>query len=398
MSSLQLAVVCFVLILLVYRVLVKPLFSPIRHLPAPTQTPPHRRLFIEPGADQLAEWAHQIPNEGFIRYHGILNIQKVLVTDPKIVHEVLATRPYSFIKPPPISKIIRSLLGNGLVVVEGDPHKTQKKALQPAFKLRNIKDFYPVFRRKTEELVSVLSADIKAEKQHNDFPTVDLGSRLNAATLDIITLASFGLDFLCLKDPNNKLATDYIRGFAPSKDAQKYRMLALILPDFLLDRLPLKRNQELRSSVAAVRECAGNVIVKRCAALNNSGKQLSSGSHNDILGIVMAESGVRDKEALVNQSMTILGAGHDTIHFSIESAIWEMVRNPHMQNRLRSEVRCSRQAAAKDSDKQATGPDDIDSLPYLQAVCEETLRLHHSIPLMHRRSIEDMMIVSLDIR
>lgn len=392
MSSLQLVVVVSILILLIYRLLVKPLSSPIRHLPAPTQAPAHKRLLIEPNADQLAEWVHQIPNEGFIRYHAILNVQKVLVTDPKIVHEILVTRPYSFIKPPPISKIIRSLLGNGLVVVEGDPHKTQKKALQPAFKLRNIKDFYPVFRRKTEELVSILSADIEVGKQHDNCPAIDLGSRLNAATLDIITLASFGLDFLCLKDPNNKLATNYIRGFAPSKDAQKYRMLALILPDFLLDRLPLKRNQELRSSVAAVRECANNVIEKRCAALTTPEKQLSDASHNDILGIVMAESGVRDKETLVNQSMTILGAGHDTIHFSIESAIWEMVKNPHIQEQLRSEVQRSRQTAAKDSDEQATGPADIDSLPYLQAVCEETLRLHHSVPLMHRRSIEDMVI------
>jgi cytochrome P450 len=207
-------------------------------------------------------------------------------------------------------------------------------------------------------------------------------------TLDIIGHASFGIDFACLKDPENKLATDYARGFAPSKEAQKYRMLALILPKFLLDNLPLKRNQELRSAVAAVRECASRVIDQRCAALDGSEKHSTGPHHKDIIGIVMAESGVRDKETLINQSITILGAGHDTVHFTIESAIWQMVKNPVVQDRLRTEVRAIHEAADKNSDD----TDDIDNLPYLQAVCNETLRLHHSVPLMHRRSIEDVVV------
>jgi cytochrome P450 len=178
----------------------------------------------------------------------------------------------------------------------------------------------------------------------------------------------------------------------PSKEAQKYRMLALILPDFLLDRLPLRRNQELRFAVAAVRECASKVIKQRSAALDCSDKEPSVASYNDILGIVMAQSGVRDLETLVNQSMPILGAGHDTIHFTIESAIWEIVKNPDVQNRLRDEIRQSRDTTAKGSGELATGFTDIDNLPYLQAVCEETLRLHHSIPLMQRRSITDVVL------
>jgi cytochrome P450 len=211
-------------------------------------------------------------------------------------------------------------------------------------------------------------------------------------TLDIIGHASFGIDFACLKDPENKLATDYARGFAPSKEAQKYRMLALILPKFLLDNLPLKRNQELRSAVAAVRECASRVIDQRCAALGGSEKHSTGPHHKDIIGIVMAESGVRDKETLINQSITILGAGHDTVHFTIESAIWQMVKNPLVQDRLRSEIQSMHEAAEKSSDKRSDDMDDIDNLPYLQAVCNETLRLHHSVPLMHRRSIEDVVV------
>jgi cytochrome P450 len=390
MSSLRYAGIALVVLFLVYKFFVKPLSSPLRYLPNPSQRPAHKRLFVEPDADQLAKWAHDIPNEGFIKYHGILNVQKVLVTDPNAVHDILTARPYSFIKPPAISKIIRSLLGNGLVVVEGDAHKTQKKALQPAFKVRNIKDFYPVFKRKTEELVRSLPTTMT--HLGNGTPAIDLGSKLHAATLDVISLASFGKDFACLKDPTSKLVTDYIQGFAPSKDAQKYRMLALLLPTFVLDRLPLKRNRELRSAVNAVRDYASVEIEQRCDALSKTEKETASANIKDILGIVMAESGVRDKEALTNQSLTILGASHDTVHLTIQGAIWEMVKNPNVQERLRGEVRSYREAVAKSSVDRTMETPDIDDLPYLQAVCEETLRLHHAVPMMLRRSIGDVLV------
>jgi cytochrome P450 len=179
MLNLSLASLVAILLLLVYRLVIKPLSSPLRHLPAPSQGPAYKRLLVEPNVDQLAQWCHEIPNEGFIRYRGILNTEKVLVTDPSAVHDIFSIRPYSFIKPPPISKIIRSILGEGIIVVEGDAHKSQKKALQPAFKVRNIKDFYPVLKRKTEELVSTLSTALKYQGESVDSSAIDLGSRLN---------------------------------------------------------------------------------------------------------------------------------------------------------------------------------------------------------------------------
>lgn len=208
----------------------------------------------------------------------------------------------------------------------------------------------------------------------------------------MIGLASFGKDFSCMRDPSNKLARDYALGFAPSEDAQKYRMLALFLPESILNRLPLKRNQEIRTAVAAVRESAGDEVDQRCATLEKLEKKSSDAHYKDILGTVMAESGVRDKETLINQSTTILGAGHDTIHSSIEGAIWEMVKNPHIQERLRNEVRHYYKATANAPTNQSTVTSDIDSLPYLQAVCNETLRMHHAVPMMHRGSVEDVVI------
>jgi cytochrome P450 len=388
MSNLQLAIAGVLIALLVHRFLIKPLSSPLRHLPTPDQGPARKRLFIEPGPDQLAEWAHEIPNQGFIKYHGVLNIQKVLLTDPSAIHDILAVKPYSYIKPPPISKIIRSLVGDGLIVAEGEAHKTQKRAMQLAFKASQVKDLYPVFERKAKELIDKLS---EVTKMGDSSTSVDLGSYLHHTTLDIIGIAGFGLDFKCLKEPGNKLATDYARGFTPSKSAQKYRMLALFMPPWLLDLLPLKRNQDLRAAVAAVWESASNVIKEKGAALDGQAKQAENVTHNDVIGVLMKEGNVRDEQTLVNQAMTVVAAGHDTLHFVIESAIWEMSRHPAIQDRLRQEIRQSLKSSTEASDGEVHHSD-IDNLPYLQAICNEVLRLHHSVPTVYRRSIEDVVV------
>lgn len=392
MSALQLVFVGTVTLLLVHKLVIRPLFSPLRHLPAPDQGPVRTRFFVEPGPDQLRTWAHEIPNDGFIRYYGLLNVEKVLVTDPNGAHDILAAQPYSYVKPSRITTIIRSLLGDGIVVVEGHAHKVQKKAMQPAFKHRQIKDLYPVFRRKTDELIDVLTKAINEKSSDDETSLIDLGTYLHQATLDIIGIAGFGLDFNCLKDSENQLAWDYARGFNPSKAARKYRLLALALPSWLLDRLPIKRNQDLRAAVAAIRECTGKLIEERGARLDSekpgASEEAPENGSKDIIGMLMADHGVRDKETLINQSMTILGAGHDTVHFAINCAIWEMCKHPGMQERLRKEIRQNSKDPATASGDVSTDAGSIDNLPYLQAVCDEVLRLHNSVPTLYRVNTE----------
>ena len=81
MPNLPLASLVAAALLLIYGLVIKPRSSPLRHLPAPSQGPAHKRLLVEPNADQLAQWCHEIPNEGFIKYHGILNVQKGLTLE-----------------------------------------------------------------------------------------------------------------------------------------------------------------------------------------------------------------------------------------------------------------------------------------------------------------------------
>lgn len=71
----------------------------------------------------MREWASTIPNDGLIRYTHIFNSDRVLITSPKALGEVLVTKNYEFIKPPQFTTGLGQLLGIGILLAEGEEHK-----------------------------------------------------------------------------------------------------------------------------------------------------------------------------------------------------------------------------------------------------------------------------------
>lgn len=55
------------------------------------------------------------------------------------------------------------ILGIGILLAEGDEHKMQRKKLMPAFSYRHIKDLYPVFWKKSREMVECVTEASKSD-------------------------------------------------------------------------------------------------------------------------------------------------------------------------------------------------------------------------------------------
>lgn len=76
----------------------------------------------EPG-DPSKNWSQDIPNNGLMRYYLMLNMERILVTSPKALGEILVQKAYDFEKPRRATFLLSMILGNGLVLAEGDVHK-----------------------------------------------------------------------------------------------------------------------------------------------------------------------------------------------------------------------------------------------------------------------------------
>jgi cytochrome P450 len=338
-----------------------------------------------------------IPNEGIIRYLGPFNQERLLITTPKGLSEVLTTKSYDFIKPQMLRYSLGRILGIGLLLAEGDEHKLQRKNLMPAFSFRHIKDLYSVFWSKGREGVQAIMEEIKDKAAQSDgkaTAVIEASSWASRITLDIIGVAGMGRDFEAIKNPNNRLTQAYNRVFKPSVQARILQLLGLIVNPRFLSWVPLQRNKDL--------EDAAKIIRAECHELINEKKRKLAQSKLDdvdILSVALTSGGFSDSN-LVDQLMTFLAAGHETTASALTWAIYLLAKNPEMQSRLRAEVRAHLPPLGNpgDDDQNSTVTSvDIDRLPYLNAVCNEVLRYFPPAPLTLRRAARDTTICGVHI-
>lgn len=319
-----------------------------------------------------------MPNDGVLYYRWLFNESRVLVTNPKALAEVLVQRNYEFKKPEGLRSGLGRLLGVGILLAEGDEHKRQRKLLMPAFSFRHIKDLYPIFWNKSKEMTSRISETIKSSPDGSS--VVEIREWASRATLDIIGLAGCGKDFDSLTHPENDLNQTYKSIFSSTRGAQLVQLFLNMLPMWLVVALPLKRNDEIGKAIHTIKTVARELIADKRAKLEKG-----EAKHVDILSVAMESGGFSDED-LVNQLMTFLAAGHETTASAMSWAVYLLCQHPEAQTKLRQEIR-------KELDMNGEiNSTEIDRLPYLNAVLNETMRLFPPVPLTIRESAHDTTI------
>ncbi|RKF55515.1 Cytochrome P450 monooxygenase FUM15 [Erysiphe neolycopersici] len=390
-----------------WTVLIYPKYlSPLRHLPGPEggswwngQFPLIAAL---PTGAPMIEWMRTVPNDGIIRYLGMFNVERLFITSPNALKEVLATKSYDFVKPSQLVQGLSRLLGIGILLAEGDEHKKQRRNLLPAFSYRHIKDLYPVFWEKAVEVSEAITANVRAGGiMHDELPeyqkevtqqtkiseteaVIEMSEWAGRATLDIIGIAGFGQDFNSISDRNAPLSQTYRIVFTPSRQGRNLALLHNFFPGWLVKRIPVKRNGEIESAIVIIRDiCRKKIQLKK--------EKLDQGKLNDfdILSIAL-QSGAFSEENLIDQMMTFLAAGHETTSTAIMWAIYLLCVNPSCQSHLRAEIRAN--LPFPNAQNPITSSQ-IDGLPYLNAVCSEVLRYYPSIAMTMRVAARDTTIL-----
>lgn len=388
------------------------LFSPLRHLPGPKDNSffngQQARISKEPTGVPMVEWFNSIPNEGLIRYMSILNLERLAPTSAKALQEILVTKNYDFEKPADFRHTIGRILGVGILLAEGDEHKGQRRALNPAFSFRHVKDLVPVFWSKSVESVLAMTAQVDADAaaQPDDAPgprtaRMEASNWASRATLDIIGVAGLGRDFGAIANPDTELTRTYTALFKPSRQAQFLGLLGLIIGGRAVSMLPVSRNNDIQESSRIVRATCRDLIRAKQAKLNERKKDGEAGNAAaaaagprdvDILSVAL-ESGGFTEENLVDQMMTFLAAGHETTASALTWAVYLLSTHPGVQSRLRAEVRARLPAPSHDDDHaDPVTSVDIDRMPYLNAVCLEVLRYMAPAPNTVRVSNKDTTV------
>jgi cytochrome P450 len=118
--------------------------------------------------------------------YAALGCRRVIPFTPDAVSYFTNSRNY--VKTEITKTVLRGVTGDGVVVVEGNEHRRQRKLLNPAFSSEHIKNLIPLFWLKACELMHLLedeSLNVDGTKGY------DMVNPFTRTTLDIIGLAGF---------------------------------------------------------------------------------------------------------------------------------------------------------------------------------------------------------------
>lgn len=255
-----------------------------------------------PPGQLLLELAERTPNDGIIILQGSFGTS-MLITKPAPLADILVHHPYDFAKYDTIRNFLRPILGDGLVVVEGDQHKFLRKNTQPAFKFGHIKKLYPTMWSKAIELNQVLKDELRVLKRKGNDTRIEINAWASKVTLDIVGIAAFGRDFHVLERPDHPLVKNYADLLEPGPAKFAYFFFTLIFSRKFVDLFPWEVSRRFNQTTTDIRAICAQLVRDKKAAMEKLGDD-----QFDILSLLIKSNNFSDDE-LVDQLLTFLAAG-----------------------------------------------------------------------------------------
>ncbi|KAI5118708.1 hypothetical protein M0805_004508 [Coniferiporia weirii] len=340
---------------------------------------------------------------GAVKIHGLCGDEQVYVSDPKALHHIITKDQDVYEETEFFTKSNLVCFGPGLVAVKGQQHQKQRKMMQSVFSANYIRGLTPIFYRVTHELVDVLKHQFDSHFSGTVLE-IDMLHWMRRAALEYIGRGGLGYSFGPLDAMSSNVYGDSVRNFAPTLFGLS--ILRQFLPFFstlgpawlrrtAVRMLPIPLVQRLRAIVDIMDRTTRIIFedkLKRLHAGDESVKaQVSEGK--DVMSILLRENIKSEKEdrltdeELLGQMSTLIFAAEDTTSAALSKILELLARHPSSQERLRDELIEARTREGGD-----LAYDALHALPYLDAVCRETLRLHPPVYMLHRTTNRDVVL------
>ncbi|KAK5111778.1 hypothetical protein LTR62_004698 [Meristemomyces frigidus] len=290
--------------------------------------------------------------------------------------EVLNAHAYDWSKPPLGRKFLSKILGNGLVTIEGSEHKQQRKLVMPVFSGKIVRDLVPLFWSKSMALV----AAVDRQRQLSPDSVVEISDVASRATLDIIGVACLGKDFSTLEHEDHELAQVYKSVTDPKEGVFTFLgLLGSTLAPWLVRWQPFPSIRRFDKATTNLHNVCARLLAEKSEVVKEET------TDKDIMATLIRTAAFSD-DSLKGHLLTFLAAGHETSATALTWALYMLSKHSDKQSKLR--VACQDlKSHAGEMDAQT-----IDSIPYLDAVCNEVLRLFPPVTATSRVAVRDTQI------
>jgi cytochrome P450 len=317
----------------------------------------------------ISTWGQRAYEDDIIQGRFFRRSSFILNT-PDAIRHVLVDNYENYSRTPAGIRVLRPVLGEGLLIAEGRAWKHQRRTLAPAFTPRAVTTLIPHMIAVTDETIAkLLSIDGAA---------VDLRETMQLMTLEIAgrTMFSFGME------RHGATLRDFVMEYG-ERLARPY-LLDMILPlgwpspqDFSRARFR-KRWTRFVGTLMAERRAAG----KQAGAPARDLFDLMDAARDPETGEAFTD------EQLGDQVATMILAGHETTATALFWSLYLLALDPVSQERLAAEARQA----------MANGRLDLDQLKFTRAVVDETMRLYPPAFLIARAATDADVIAGMSIR
>ncbi|TMT80226.1 cytochrome P450 [Haloterrigena sp. H1] len=275
----------------------------------------------------------------------------VLLSNPADIERVLVTNNQNYRKGSFQKLVTSSLLGNGLVLAEGDEWRAHRRGLEPAFHPDRMPGYARRIRSHTERLLNSWSSG----------DVIDLEEEMKRLTLRIIADALFGVD---LTEDATELGTAFTRIL---EHFERISQTYVYLPEWIPTPENVRYRRALDTLEAAVQEI---IDAHRTGEIGR----------RTVVSYLLENEGGWSEDEMRDEIVTLLVAGHETTALALTFTGYLLGRNPGVAGRVTSAVR------GLDNDGIVDG---VAECVELDRVVKESLRLYPPVYGIFREPIED---------
>ncbi|KAF5326984.1 hypothetical protein D9619_004812 [Psilocybe cf. subviscida] len=293
------------------------------------------------------------------------------------------------------------IFGHGLLGTLGEQHRKQRKMLNPVFSITHMREMTPTFYGVIQKLHHRFEDKVK------DGPVeLDVLAWMSRAALELIGQSGLGHSFDSLEQdiPTDPYGAS-IKALVPANFKIIFpRSYLLSVVDkigtpkfrrFVMNLLPWKTLHDIRDIADLLHHTSVKILESKRKALEEGDEAVTAqiGAGKDIMSILIkanTEAAPEDsltEEEILGQMSSFTFAGMDTTSSALSRILHLLCDHQDVQDKLREEIR---QARKEHGDQ--IPYDQLVALPYMDAVCRETMRIFAPISMVSRTTRQDVVL------
>jgi cytochrome P450 len=339
--------------------------------PPPKKPSSFIKQVFSPAPNQF-EALPQIAYEQFVWESKNLFGHNFVISDPAGVKRVLVDNVANYPKTEMETKMLGAVVGEGLLVSQGEKWKSHRRLMSPSFDFKSIVAYSPAMVATADKFGKAWAAKGKDD-------IVDIAEEMTNLTLEVISNTMFSADGGLL----GELVDSSLRKMGDAIDFN------------IVDILPLIGPPRMKRKMARIHQnfmAMDSTMQKLIRARESNEDRPPRDLLDRLIAARDSESGVRLTNNEVRDEVVIIFlAGHDTTALALTYTWYLLSQHPKIEEKLHAEL--SRVLSGRPPTH-----DDLAALPYTKMVIEESMRLYPPAPGLSARAVlEDDEVAGVKI-